>query len=56
MSPKVIVTLGRYATQTLLQQDKPMGQLRGTWASYEGIPVMPTFHPAYLLRSPLKKI
>ena len=55
LSPKVIVTLGRYATQTLLQQDKPMGQLRGTWASYEGIPVMPTFHPAYLLRSPLKK-
>ena len=55
LSPKVIVTLGRYATQTLLQQDTPMGQLRGTWASYEGIPVMPTFHPAYLLRSPLKK-
>ena len=55
LSPKVIVTLGRYATQTLLHDSKPMSQLRGDWASYEGIEVMPTFHPAYLLRSPLKK-
>ena len=55
LSPKVIVTLGRYATQTLLQNPKPMGELRGNWANYEGINVMPTFHPAYLLRSPLKK-
>ncbi len=55
LSPKVIVTLGRYATQTLLQNSQSMGQLRGNWATYEGIDVMPTFHPAYLLRSPLKK-
>ena len=55
LSPKVIVTLGRYATQTLLQNSQPMGQLRGNWTTYEGIDVMPTFHPAYLLRSPLKK-
>ena len=55
LSPKVIVTLGRYATQTLLQNSQSMDQLRGNWSVYEGIDVMPTFHPAYLLRSPLKK-
>jgi len=55
LNPKVIVTLGRYASQTLLQSSKPMGQLQGEWASYEGIEVMPTYHPAYLLRSEMKK-
>ena len=55
LSPKVIVTLGRYAAQTLLQETKAMDQLRGHWTHYEGIDVMPTFHPSYLLSSPLKK-
>ncbi len=55
IKPKVIVTLGRYASQTLLATTTPMSQLRGTWTSYQGIDVMPTFHPAFLLRNPPKK-
>ena len=50
IEPKVIVTLGKPAAQLLLGTREAMGRLRGTWHSYEGIPVMPTFHPAYLLR------
>ncbi len=48
--PKVIVTLGSPATRTLLRTSVGITQLRGTWHSYRGIPVMPTFHPAFLLR------
>lgn len=55
LSPQVIVTLGRYASQTLLRTEESMGQLRGNWAKYEGIDVMPTFHPAFLLRTPSRK-
>jgi DNA polymerase len=55
IKPKVIVTLGRYASQTLLATTTPMSQIRGQWTSYEGIDVMPTFHPAFLLRNPPKK-
>lgn len=53
--PKLIVTLGRFATQTLLQTKDPISRLRGHWREYEGIPLMPTFHPAYLLRTPAGK-
>jgi len=55
IKPKVIVTLGRYASQTLLATTTPMSQIRGVWTSYEGIDLMPTFHPAFLLRNPTKK-
>lgn len=55
VQPKVIVGLGRIACQTLLRTRAPIGRLRGRWTAYEGIPFMPTFHPAYLLRSPEKK-
>ncbi|RME40523.1 MAG: uracil-DNA glycosylase [Deltaproteobacteria bacterium] len=55
IEPEIIVTLGRYASQTLLRDSSPMGRLRGQWHSYQGIPVMPTWHPAYLLRNPEKK-
>ena len=55
IQPKIIVALGRYACQCLLQTKQPISRLRGQWASYEGIALMPTFHPAYLLRSPDKK-
>jgi DNA polymerase len=55
IKPRVIVTLGRYASQCLLQTQSPMGRLRGRWASYEGIDLMPTWHPSYLLRTPAKK-
>ncbi len=53
--PEVIVTLGKFAAQALLRDDTPISRLRGRWRNYEGIPLMPTFHPAYLLRSPGEK-
>lgn len=55
IQPKVIVALGKFAAQTLLQQQTPISRLRGKWHSYQGIPLMPTFHPAYLLRTPQGK-
>ena len=53
--PKVIVTLGRFATHTLLKTDTAISKLRGEWRQYENIPVMPTFHPTYLLHNSLAK-
>lgn len=50
--PEMIVALGRFAIQTLLQTKVPISKLRGTWQQYQGIPLMPTYHPAYLLRNP----
>jgi len=55
VKPEVIVTLGKFAAQALLREQTPITRLRGQWREYEGIPVMPTFHPAYLLRSPQEK-
>lgn len=49
--PAVIVTLGSPATKTLLGTKVGITKLRGTWHELAGIPVMPTFHPAYLLRA-----
>ncbi len=48
--PEVIVVLGKVAAHYLLQVDGPMGKLRGRWASWQGIAVMPTWHPSYVLR------
>ncbi len=53
--PKVIVALGKFAAQTLLRETSPISRLRGRWFQYEGVRLMPTFHPAYLLRSPNEK-
>lgn len=53
--PAVIVTLGRTAMQGLLETDSGIGALRGRWQRWEGIAVMPTYHPAYLLRKPEAK-
>jgi DNA polymerase len=53
--PRVIVALGKFAAQTLLRDSTPISRLRGRWAAYEGVRLMPTFHPAYLLRSPEEK-
>ncbi|HLK88971.1 MAG TPA: uracil-DNA glycosylase, partial [Polyangia bacterium] len=53
--PRMIVALGKFAVQCLLRDDSPISRLRGNLRSYEGIPLMPTFHPAYLLRDPSKK-
>ncbi|MCX5680017.1 MAG: uracil-DNA glycosylase [Candidatus Omnitrophica bacterium] len=50
--PKVICTLGKFASQTLLNTETPISALRGKFGNYNGIKVMPTFHPAYLLRNP----
>ena len=49
--PRVIVALGAPAAKTLLGTKAGITQLRGKWGSFRGIPVMPTFHPAYLLRA-----
>ncbi|MBS1150935.1 MAG: uracil-DNA glycosylase family 4 [Myxococcaceae bacterium] len=53
--PKVLVTLGKFAAQALLKDQTAITRLRGQWREYEGIPLMPTFHPAYLLRVPAEK-
>jgi uracil-DNA glycosylase len=52
IGPEVIVALGKFAAQTLLRSKTPITQLRGRWFDYRGIMLMPTFHPAYLLRNP----
>jgi DNA polymerase len=50
VKPRTIVALGRPAASLLLGRDVPISRVRGTWHEYRGIPLMPTFHPAYLLR------
>lgn len=52
IKPQVIVGLGRFAVQSLLKTKAPISRLRGEWQSYQGVPLMPTYHPAYLLRNP----
>jgi DNA polymerase len=52
IKPKVIVGLGNVAVKTLLKTKEGITSLRGTWKTYQGVPLMPTFHPAYLLRTP----
>ena len=53
--PKVIVALGSPSFQCLLRTREPITRARGQWREWNGIKVMPTFHPAFLLRSPDKK-
>jgi uracil-DNA glycosylase len=53
--PKVIVALGTFAAHTLLRTDAPISKLRGTFHDFHGARLLPTFHPAYLLRSPERK-
>ncbi len=55
VKPKVIVVLGATAAHNLLQTKTPISKLRGNFQEYLGVKVMPTFHPAYLLRDPHKK-
>ncbi|PKY10787.1 uracil-DNA glycosylase [Acidithiobacillus marinus] len=55
LQPRIIVALGRFAAQSLLQVTTPIGQLRGQTHHYQQIPLIVTYHPAYLLRSPLEK-
>jgi len=51
LQPKLIVALGRFAAQTLLNTDASIGSLRGSAHAYQGVPLVVTYHPAYLLRN-----
>ena len=55
IGPKFICALGGPATQTLLQTKEPISRLRGKFYDFHGIPLLPTFHPAFLLRNPHEK-
>jgi uracil-DNA glycosylase len=55
VKPRIIVALGTFAAQTLLQSKTQISRLRGVWHSYQGVKLMPTLHPAYLLRNPNDK-
>ena len=53
--PKVVCSLGKFSASVLLGVDSPITKLRGRFYDYNGVKVMPTFHPAYLLRNPSDK-
>ncbi|HET9644418.1 MAG TPA: uracil-DNA glycosylase [Burkholderiaceae bacterium] len=55
VQPKVILAVGRFAVQALLRSTEPIGALRGRVHRYQGVPLVVTYHPAYLLRSPADK-
>ena len=55
IQPRIICALGTFAAQTLLRSQETIGRLRGRFHRYEGIKLMPTYHPAYLLRNPNEK-
>ncbi|MBI2870283.1 MAG: uracil-DNA glycosylase [Candidatus Omnitrophica bacterium] len=55
VAPRVIVCLGRVASQTLLKREEPISRLRGRFTLVNGRQVMCTFHPSYLLRNPQEK-
>lgn len=55
VAPEFICTLGAVATRALMRTDAPVSRLRGRFHDYRGIRVMPTYHPAFLLRYPEKK-
>jgi DNA polymerase len=51
VKPKIILAMGRFAVQSLLRSTEPIGRLRGRVHDYQGVPLIVTYHPAYLLRS-----
>ncbi len=55
VQPKVILAMGRFAVQSLLKTSEPIGKLRGRVHTVQGVPVVVTYHPAYLLRNPADK-
>jgi len=55
IAPKAIVCLGATAAQALLKTEDPISRFRGTWFDFRGTKMMPTYHPAYLLRNPAAK-
>jgi DNA polymerase len=55
VQPQIILLMGRFAVQSVLQTTEPIGKLRGQVHTYQGVPVVVTYHPAYLLRNPADK-
>lgn len=55
VQPRIVLALGRFAVQSLLGSDEPIGRLRGRVHRYEGRPLVVSYHPAYLLRNPADK-
>ena len=55
VQPRIILAMGRFAAQALLASDLPLGKLRGAVHDWRGVPVVVTYHPAYLLRAPTEK-
>ena len=55
VQPKIILAMGRFAVQSLLRSSDPIGRLRGRVHEYQGVPLIVTYHPAYLLRNPQEK-
>jgi DNA polymerase len=55
IQPKIICALGKFAAQTLLETQEPISRLRGRFYDWGTVKIMPTFHPAYLLRNPSDK-
>lgn len=55
VQPRVIIAMGRFAVQSLLGSDAPIGRLRGQVHAWRGVPLVVTYHPAYLLRQPADK-
>jgi uracil-DNA glycosylase len=51
LQPRIILAMGRFAVQSLLRSDEPIGRLRGRVHQYQGVPLVVTYHPAYLLRT-----
>ena len=55
VQPRIILAMGRFAVQSLLRSTEPIGRLRGRVHQYQGVPLVVTYHPAYLLRNPQDK-
>jgi DNA polymerase len=55
IAPKIIIAMGRFAAHSLMKTDMALGKLRGRRLAYHGIPLIVTYHPAYLLRNPIDK-
>jgi DNA polymerase len=55
LKPRIILAMGRYAVQALLRSEEPIGRLRGRIHRYQGVPLVVTYHPAYLLRNQPEK-
>lgn len=55
LQPRIILALGAFAIKALLRSDEPVGKMRGRLHRYQGVPVVVSYHPAYLLRQPLEK-